>query len=225
MKEIVAQEIAKRVRDGDVLGVGTGTTVDAALTAIGKRVASEGLRVSVVPTSLQSAWRCQELGLSVMYAGYNGYLSWGFDGADQVTQDCWAIKGKGGAMLQEKLLAKRCKKFVLIVDQSKLVEKLGVGCAVPVEVLPEALILAQAGLRSLGATELTLRTGSGKHGPTITEKGNVIVDALFPSISAGLEGEIKALTGVVESGLFIGYVSEVLVADAQGVRSLSSAKS
>jgi ribose 5-phosphate isomerase A len=225
MKEIVAQEIAKRVRDGDVLGVGTGTTVDAALAAIGKRVEREGLRVSVVPTSLQSAWRCQELGLSALYSGYNGYLSWGFDGADQVTQDCWAIKGKGGAMLQEKLLAKRCKKFVLIVDQSKLVEKLGVGCAVPVEVLPEGLILAQAGLRSLGATELTLRMGSAKHGPTITEKGNVIVDALFPSIGAGLEAEIKALTGVVESGLFIGYVSEVLVADAQGVRSLSSAKS
>lgn len=220
MKEIVAQEIAKRVADGDVIGVGTGTTVDAALAAIGKRVASERLRISVVPTSLQSAWRCQELGLSVMYPGYNNYLSWGFDGADQVTKDRWAIKGKGGAMLQEKILAKRCRKFVLIVDESKLVESLGVGCAVPVEVLPEGLVLAQAGLRSLGATELTIRSGSAKHGPTITEKGNIIIDALFSSIHPDLEKEIKALTGVVESGLFIGYASEVLVADAKGVRSL-----
>jgi len=220
MKEIVAQEIAKRVVDGDVIGVGTGTTVDAALEAIGKRVKNEGLRVSVVPTSLQSAWRCQELGLSVMYPEYSGYLAWGFDGADQVTKARWAIKGKGGAMLQEKLLAKRCKKFVLIVDQSKLVEVLGVGCAIPVEVLPEGLVLAQAGLHSLGAKDLTIRSGSGKHGPTITEKGNIIVDAVFPAVHADLESQIKAITGVVDSGLFIGYVSEVVVADAQGVRSL-----
>ena len=97
MKEIVANEIAKRVKNGDVLGVGTGTTVDAALEAIGRRVAHEGLLVTVVPTSYQSAWRCQELGLTVMYGGYRGYLSWGFDGADQVTNERWAIKGKGGA--------------------------------------------------------------------------------------------------------------------------------
>jgi ribose 5-phosphate isomerase A len=132
MKEIVAQEIAKRVKDGDVIGVGTGTTVDAALTEIGKRVKAEGLRITVVPTSYQSAWRCQELGFIVMYPGYRGHLSWGFDGADQVNQAKWAIKGKGGAMLQEKILAKRCKKFVLIVDESKVVSELGKGCPIPV---------------------------------------------------------------------------------------------
>jgi ribose 5-phosphate isomerase A len=220
MKTLVAQEIAKRVKNGDVLGVGTGTTVDAALEAIGRRVAHEGLLVSVVPTSLQSAWRCQELGLAVMYTGYNGYLSWGFDGADQVTKDRWAIKGKGGALLQEKLVAKRCKKFIIIVDQSKLVERLGVGCPVPVEVLPDGIVLAEAGLRALGATEITMRTGSGKHGPVITERGNVLLDATFSQVTASLEAEIKTITGVVESGLFTGYVSEVLVGDATGVTSL-----
>lgn len=220
MKEIVAQEIAKRVKNGDIIGVGTGTTVEAALTAIGKRVAHEGLLVTVVPTSYQSAWRCQEIGLTVMYSGYKGYLSWGFDGADQVTKDRWAIKGKGGALLQEKILAKRCKKFVLIVDESKVVPALGVGCPVPVEVVPEALVLAEDSLRTLGATELVLRSGSGKHGPTITERGNIIIDATFPQISEGLEQEIKSQVGIVESGLFIGYASEVLVATAHGVSSL-----
>lgn len=220
MKELVAQEIAKKVVDGDVIGVGTGTTVDIALAAIGERVAKEKLRISVVPTSYQSAWRCQELGLTVMYSGYKGYLSWGFDGADQVTKELWAIKGKGGAMLQEKILAKRCKKFIVIVDESKVVNKLGVGCPVPVEVIPEALILAQDGLRALGASELVLRSGSGKHGPVITERGNIIIDATFPAISAGLESEIKSLAGVVESGLFIGYISQVLIAGAKGVSSL-----
>lgn len=220
MKEIVAQELAKRVKDGDVIGVGTGTTVDAALTEIGKRVKAEGLRVTVVPTSYQSAWRCQELGFIVMYPGYRGFLSWGFDGADQVNKAKWAIKGKGGAMLQEKILAKRCKKFILIVDETKVVSELGKGCPVPVEVVPEALVLAEEGLKGLGATEVTVRVGSGKHGPVITERGNIILDAAFPSITERLEGEVKSVIGVVDSGLFIGYASEVLVAGAQGVYSL-----
>lgn len=220
MKEIVARELAKRVKDGDVLGVGTGTTVDAALTEIGKRVKGEGLRVTVVPTSYQSAWRCQELGFIVMYPGYRGYLSWGFDGADQVNKAKWAIKGKGGAMLQEKILAKRCKKFILIVDETKVVPELGKGCAVPVEVVPEAIVLAEEGLKDLGANEVTVRVGTGKHGPVITERGNIILDATFPAIPESLEGQIKSVIGVVDSGLFIGYASEVLVAGAQGVYAL-----
>jgi ribose 5-phosphate isomerase A len=220
MKEIVAKEIAKRVKDGDVIGVGTGTTVDAALTEIGKRVKAENLRITVVPTSYQSAWRCQELGFIVMYPGYRGHLSWGFDGADQVNKARWAIKGKGGAMLQEKILAKRCKKFVLIVDESKVVEHLGVGCGIPVEVVPEAIALAEEGLKSLGAREIVIRVGTGKHGPVITERGNIILDATFGDVPERLETDIKSIIGVVDSGLFINYASEVLVANANGVYSL-----
>ena len=121
---------------------------------------------------------------------------------------------------REKILAKRCKKFVIIVDDSKVVDTLGVGCPIPVEVIPEARVLAESALRSLGATELMIRTGSGKHGPVITERGNFIIDAAFPSISESLEREIKLQVGIVESGLFIGYVSEVVVASAHGVSSL-----
>ncbi len=219
MKEIVAKEIAKRVKDGDVIGVGTGTTVDAALTEIGKRVKSENLRITVVPTSYQSAWRCQELGFIVMYPGYRGHLSWGFDGADQVNTSRWAIKGKGGAMLQEKILAKRCKKFVLIVDETKVVDQLGVGCAIPVEVVPEAISLAEEGLKSLGAAEVVIRVGTGKHGPVITERGNIILDAMFTSVTERLEGDIKSIIGVVDSGLFMNYATEVLVASSNGVHS------
>jgi ribose 5-phosphate isomerase A len=219
MKEIVAKEIAKRVKDGDVIGVGTGTTVDAALTEIGKRVKAEGLRITVVPTSYQSAWRCQDLGFIVMYPGYRGHLSWGFDGADQVSKNRWAIKGKGGAMLQEKILAKRCKKFVLIVDETKVVETLGQGCPIPVEVVPEAVTLADEGLKSLGATEVVIRVGTGKHGPVITERGNIILDATFSTVTDRLEADIKSIIGVVDSGLFINYATEVMVAKADGVYS------
>ena len=86
MKEKVAQEIARRIKSGDVIGVGTGTTVDAALAEIGKRVQQERLQIAVVPTSLQSAWRCQELGLTVLHPGYCGHLAWGFDDAAQPTK-------------------------------------------------------------------------------------------------------------------------------------------
>jgi ribose 5-phosphate isomerase A len=220
MKELVAREMARRVKDGDIIGVGTGSTVDLALDEIGKRIADERLSVHVVPSSYQSAWRCQELGLKVLYPGYRGHLSWGFDGADQVTRERWAIKGKGGALLQEKILAKRCRQFVLIVDESKVVEKLGLGCPVPVEVIPEGVTLVEEGLKRIGATDLTLRSGSGKHGPIITERGNLIIDALFPTVHVALEREIKELVGVVDSGLFIGYVSEVVVASSTGISSL-----
>lgn len=221
MKEIVAQEIAKRVKDGEIIGVGTGSTVDLALTKIGERVKNEKLNLHVVPTSLQSAWRCQQIGLHVLYPGYKASLSWGFDGADEVDDNLWLIKGKGGALLQEKILAARCQRFLVIVDDSKMVAKLGAACAVPIEIIPEALSIVERQLPDLGAKEITLRpcTG-GKHGPIITEAGNVIVDALFSEIHKDLEREIKSIVGVVESGLFIGYSSEVLVAGAKGVRTL-----
>jgi ribose 5-phosphate isomerase A len=157
----------------------------------------------------------------VLYNAYVGEISWGFDGADQVTPERCAIKGKGGALLQEKILAKRCREYTIIVDSSKLVERLGVGCPVPVEVVPQAVSLVEGGLIKLGAKEVTLRSGSGKHGPVITEAGNVLLDVVFSEIDCDLERRIKQITGVVESGLFCGYISEVLVANPQGeVRSI-----
>jgi ribose 5-phosphate isomerase A len=104
---------------------------------------------------------------------------------------------------------------VIIVDESKVVERLGVGCPVPVEVIPEGLVLAQDGLRSLGAKEIVVRTGSGKHGPVITERGNIILDVAFSEIDKDTESRIKVISGVVDSGLFSGYVTEVVVASAE----------
>lgn len=217
-KELVAAELARRVKSGETIGVGTGSTVEIAVKLIGERVKKEGLRVLAVPTSLQTAWQCEQLGIQVTYAGYCGDIAWGFDGADAVhPEHLWLIKGKGGALLQEKILAARCRQFVVIVDESKFLSNFA-DCAIPVEVVPEARSVAERGLKKLGAVDIVTRTGSGKHGPIITEAGNVILDAKFSSISSELERELKAIVGVVESGLFIDYASEVLVADAQGVR-------
>jgi ribose 5-phosphate isomerase A len=212
MKDVVGQEIAARIRDGECIGVGTGTTVDAALLRIGERVKAEGLSVYCVPSSYQSAWRCQELGLHVLSSTYRGTLAWGFDGADQVDRNKRAIKGRGGALLQEKILAYRCASFVVIADTSKVVEQLGVGCPVPVEVVPEAVSIVERGLAQLGATACSLRSGNGKHGPIITERGNLIIDATFPKIAETLEAEINTIVGVVENGLFTRCITEVIIA-------------
>ncbi|MCO6429478.1 MAG: ribose-5-phosphate isomerase RpiA [Deltaproteobacteria bacterium] len=221
MKEAVAEKLAARVKDGERIGVGTGSTVDMALTKIGERIKNEGLNLQVVPTSLQSAWRCQEIGLTVLYPAFNGELSWGFDGADAVDSNLWLIKGKGGALLQEKILAAKCNHFVVIVDDSKMTDDLSKACAIPVEVIPEARMIAERQLERLNATGIELRPAVGKHGPIITEAGNIILDVTFKSIDKDLERNIKSIVGVVESGLFIGYANEVIVAGKSGIQVLT----
>jgi len=218
MRELVAKEIARRVKAGEVIGVGTGTTVDAALEEIGKRVKAESLELACVPTSLQSAWRCESLGLKVLHPSYLGRLSWGFDGADEVDEKLRLIKGKGGAMLQEKILAARCDKFIVIIDENKLVKQLGVKVPIPVEVIPEARSVVESGLKKLGARDAKVRQAVAKHGPVITEAGNIIIDAFFDKIEDALEVQIKSIVGVVESGLFVGFADEVLVGTAQGLK-------
>jgi ribose 5-phosphate isomerase A len=221
MKEIVAKEIAKRVKSGDVLGVGTGSTVDLAIDEIAKRCRDEKLVLTVVPSSRESAMRCECAGLTVLSPTTGAVLSWGFDGADEVDTKLRLIKGRGAAMLKEKILAKKCKKFIVIVDESKVVSRLGEKMPVPVEVIPEALSIVSKGLKDLGATEVALREGSGKHGAVVTENGNVILDAKFSQIDDALEGRIKGLVGVVESGIFTQLCDEVLVATSAGIKTLT----
>ena len=218
-KQMVAQEIAKRVQGNDLIGVGTGTTVEYAVQAIGVRIQRENLNVSAVPTSFETAWLCEKVGMEVVYPGYHGSLTWGFDGADAVDDQLWAVKGCGGAMLKEKIMAARCQHYVLIIDESKLVPDISV-CPVPVEVVPDALALVEKGLVKLGASSVVLRTGAGKHGPVVTEAGNLIIDAKFPRITRSLPEEIKGLVGAVESGLFLGFAKEVLVGTSSGLRTL-----
>lgn len=212
MKERLGQEIASRVSDGDIIGIGTGSTVDAAISAIGARVSRDRIQVSCFTTSIQSARKCEEAGIQVLDSRTGGEISWGFDGADAADRRLRAIKGGGGALLMEKIIATRCREFVLIIDESKFVENIASHFPVPIEILPDAQRLVEAGLASLGAIEVALRRSSNQYGPVITARGNVILDARFTSISDSLERDIKVLTGVVESGLFLGQATELLVA-------------
>ena len=210
-KQKVADEIAAKVKDGDILGVGSGSTVYVALLAIAKRIKEEGLKVKAIPTSIEISLFCAKLGIPLTTL-YEYKPDWLFDGADEVDPDKSLIKGRGGAMFKEKLLISSSPKNYIIVDDSKLVKKLGTNFPIPIEVFPPALLHVEEELKKLGVTELLLRPAKGKDGPVITENGNLILDARFNDIGKSMERDIIAITGVIESGLFINYNVEILMA-------------
>lgn len=211
-KRTLAARVAERVRDGQVIGVGSGSTAFLAIQAIGERAAREGLSITAVPTSVEVAQVCAALGLPTVGLA-EVRPEWGFDGADEVDERDGVIrliKGRGGAMFREKLVMASQSETLILVDRSKRVERLGERFPVPVEVHPSALHLVEERLAALRAAEVTLRPAGGKDGPVITENGHLILDARFDDVPNGLEERIAAIPGVIESGLFIGYPVEIV---------------
>lgn len=219
-KQAVAQALASFVKDGQVIGLGSGSTVELALEAIGKRVKAEGLKIAGVPTSIRTARIASSLGVNVLTPFADVEIDWAFDGADEVDSQLNLIKGRGAAMLCEKIIAKRSKKFVVIVSEDKIVKSLGEKFAVPIEVIPEALSLVEKELKAFNPEKFSVREGEGKFGPTITENGNVIIDAKFKQIPLSFEKDLKSIVGVVETGLFIGMKPEVIVSGSSGLKVL-----
>lgn len=210
-KQKVADEIAKKVKDGDILGVGSGSTSFLALRAIAKKVKEEGLSIKAIPTSIEISLFCTKLGIPLTTL-YEHRPDWLFDGADEVDPKRSLIKGRGGAMFKEKLMISSSPVNYILVDESKIVGKLGSKFPVPVEVFPQALMHVEAELKKIGASSLVLRPAKGKDGPVITENGNLILDARFSEIGDDMEQKIKSITGVIESGLFINYNVEIIIA-------------
>lgn len=222
-KEHLAVELASRVKDKQLIGVGTGTTVEAVLTAIRERIQKESLTVRFIPTSYQSAWRLEALGLPVYSTSLSAPLDWAFDGADEVDSELRLLKGRGAALLHEKLIAARTENFLIVIDESKLVSRLGEKMAVPVEVIPDARFSVERQIQSLGASKVELRlcTSLERTMTLFTQEGNIILDAVFAEIGAELEAELNAIPGVVENGIFTSHASEVLVAKESGVEILT----
>lgn len=210
-KERVGKDIASKMQDGDIIGVGSGSTVYLALFAIQERLKQENLSIQVIPASLEISMTCVQLGIPQTTL-LDKKPDWTFDGADEVDPDRSLIKGRGGAMFKEKLLIRNSKETYIIVDNSKLVDRLGSKFPVPIEIFPSSLLYAEKEIRSLGARDIALRMAKGKDGPVITENGNFVLDAWFNSIDKNMEGEIKKITGVIESGLFIGYDVKIIEA-------------
>jgi ribose 5-phosphate isomerase A len=206
-KRAVGRRAAELVADGMKLGLGTGSTADCFLDALGERVRA-GLRVVGVPTSERTASRAKSLGIALTTLEECPRLDLAVDGADQVDPHGNLIKGLGGALLREKRVARAA---------AELVAKLGVGCPVPVEVRPEAADSVGEALRDLGARP-ALRSRDGR--PFVTDNGNHIVDAHFPAVEspASLETALNALPGVLDNGLFVGLTGRVLAGGAGGVR-------
>jgi ribose 5-phosphate isomerase A len=210
-KQKVAEEIAAKVKDGDILGVGSGSTSYLALIAIAHRIKDEKLSVKAILTSLELSMFCSKLGVPLTTL-YENKPDWLFDGADEVDPNKSLIKGRGGAMFKEKLLISSSAINYIIVDDSKMVDKLGTKFPIPIEVFPQSLLYVEKELKNLGATSIVLRPAKGKDGSIISENGNLILDCKFEEVGNSLERDIKAITGVIESGLFIGYNLNILMA-------------
>lgn len=209
-KLIVAKKIASYANDGDVIGFGSGSTSFLAVQEIAKRVKYEGLNILAIPTSNEIRMVCTSFGIPVSTLD-DVRPDWGFDGADEVSSNGWLIKGRGGAMFNEKLIMSNSPKTYIIVDRSKFVTKLCENFPIPVECVPSAYKSVTTRLYELGAANVHLRlSGKAKDGPIITENGNYILDTVFLDVNSSLEAAIKGIVGVLESGLFIGYNIEIV---------------
>ena len=203
-KEQVAKKIAQRVQDGDVIGFGSGSTSYLTAIEIAHKVKMENLKITAIPTSYEMKMLCTYLEIPTATLEEKK-PDWCFDGADEVDRDNWLIKGRGAAMFNEKLNIKASKEVYILVDESKIVNKLGTNFPIPVECNPKALNLVKEELYKMGANTIELRLALKKDGPVITENGNLILDVRFNNIDETLEKRLKNITGVIETGLFIGY--------------------
>jgi len=217
-KELAGRAAAKLVRDGDIVGLGTGSTAYFAVVAIGERVKS-GLKITGIPTSDATASLARSLGIPLTTLDEHPVIDITIDGADEIDPQLRLIKGGGGAMLREKIIASASKKMVVIADSSKIVRTLG-KFPLPVEIIDFARAVLEKKIKALGATT-RLRTKSDGT-PFITDEGHHILDCNFGKISdpPALARALNDLPGVVEHGLFIGLAKGVLVGRGTKVEEL-----
>ena len=211
-KKAVGQKVASMIKDGMRLGLGTGSTAALAIEALGVRIREEGLRVSGVPTSFASERLARQYGIPVTSLDETPVLDIAFDGADEVDDAFVLIKGRGAAQTREKIVAAQAERFIVLVDESKMVEHLGRKFPRPVEIVPMAAAPVMNVLRDLGAVP-ELRMGSKKDGPVVSDQGLWILDGMFSGISDPnhVNQVLLNTPGVVDHGLFIDMATDVLI--------------
>ncbi len=209
-----ARRAVDLVESGMVLGLGTGATADAAVRELGRRLAAGRLTdIAGIPTSSATRAVARVAGVPLTNFSAHPVLDLAIDGADEVTPEGDLIKGRGGALLHEKLVAVNSRRLVIVVDPTKLVQRLGERAPLPVEVVPFGWTTQLEYLYGLGAVP-TLRTRPGEPAPYTTDDGHYIIDALFPGgipDPAALADALARRPGVVETGLFLGMSPEVVV--------------
>ncbi len=219
-KTQAAQKAVSFIKSGMVIGLGTGSTAKIAIDIIGQLVAG-GLKIVGIPTSVASDRQARALGIPLTTLDEAQEIDVTIDGADQVdSKTRTLIKGLGGALLREKLVAAASKQLVIIVDESKITEHLGKMCPVPVEIIPFAWTTTFKRLEKIGANPKARRNAEGEL--FLSDGGNYILDCHFQkTIDANyVQSEIKSLLGVVETGLFIGMNPQVVIGSAGNARLL-----
>ena len=211
-KELAARKAVEYIGDGMVVGLGTGSTAEFAIRALGERVKAEGLEIQCVPTSEASAALGEQVGLDIQSFEDNPVIDLTIDGADEVDPDLNLIKGLGGALLREKIVAAASTREIIIIDPGKLVDRLGTRAPLPVEVIPFAWGLAQMRLMDVAQRAELRRANDGEL--YVTDNGNLILDCHFPDgidDAATLDRRIDEIPGVVENGLFVDLTDIVVV--------------
>jgi ribose 5-phosphate isomerase A len=215
MKQEVGRAAAAQVRSGTIVGLGTGSTTAFAIQFIGERLKSGELTdIKGIPTSFQASVLAKQHGIPLTTLDEAPRIDIAIDGADEVDPQQNLIKGGGAAHTREKVVDALAERFIVVVDSSKLVTKLGTTFPLPVEVLPMAVAPVTRALEALGGKP-ELRMGIKKDGPVITDQGNMILDVTFSAIENPVEMEkiINNIPGVLENGLFVGVADEVLVGE------------
>ena len=215
MKQEVGRAAAAQVKSGSIVGLGTGSTTAFAIQFIGERLAAgEITDVVGIPTSFQASVLAKKHGIPLTTLDEAPRIDIAIDGADEVDPQQNLIKGGGAAHTREKVVDGLAERFVVVVDSSKLVDKLGSTFALPVEVLPMAVAPVTRALTALGGAP-ELRMGVNKDGPVITDQGNMVLDVKFTGIDnpVELEKTINNIPGVLENGLFVGLADEVLIGE------------
>ncbi len=217
MKKTVGVEAARMIGQGDVVGLGTGSTAVFMIEELGRRVREEGLDIVGIPTSFDASVLARSHGIPPGTLDDVDGIDIAVDGADEVDPAKNLIKGRGAAHLREKIVDGMADRFIVIVDESKLVERLGTKCPVPLEVLPMAVQPVMRTVEALGG-EPALRMAARKDGPVITDQGNMVVDARFEGIDdpGEMERTLNNIPGILENGLFVGLATEILIGRISG---------
>ena len=212
-KQAVAIHAAKYVKNGMLVGLGTGSTANYFIEELARRQTEENLKVTTIASSQVSMMKAQGLGLNVIALTQVAEIDLYGDGADEITPDMTLLKGRGYDLVLEKLLAKAAKQFLVVADKSKLVERIGTNYAIPIEVMPFAWKAAKRSLENAGGVG-DLRQNVAKDGLSISSHGSLVLDMVFDkSISEeALNHLLNNTPGVVEHGIFRGLTTAVLIA-------------
>jgi ribose 5-phosphate isomerase A len=211
----LAECAALEVEPGMRVGLGSGSTAEAVVRALGHRVVG-GLHFTGVPTSNRTATLARSLAISLVELDEVEALDLGIDGADEIDPALNLVKGRGGALLWEKLVARSCRRFLVVATTEKLVERLGTRMLLPVEIVPFGWRHTARRIEALGLTPKLRESDAGE--PFHTDEGNVILDCATGRIAdpAALDAALKRITGVVDHGLFVGIGTAAMVVDAAG---------